>query len=85
MRIEEAYGELEKYYDEVYTYNTDSNSEEYDLDKECEKSWIRKILDPFYIINQKDIFLLNTIARETSDIRLSEAIMLICKSAQSME
>lgn len=85
MRIEDAYGELEKYYDEVYTYNTDSNSEEYDLDKECEKRWIRKILDPFYIINQKDIFLLNTIARETSDIRLSEAIMLICKSAQSME
>ncbi|PWM31527.1 MAG: hypothetical protein DBX58_06285 [Clostridiales bacterium] len=85
MRIEDAYGELEKYYDEVYTYNTDSNSEEYDLDKECEKRWIRKILDPSYIINQKDIFLLNTIARETSDIRLSEAIMLICKSAQSME
>lgn len=85
MRIEDAYGELEKYYDEVYTYNTDSNSEEYDLDKECEKRWIRKRLDPFYIINQKDIFLLNTIARETSDIRLSEAIMLICKSAQSME
>ena len=85
MRIEDAYGELEKYYDEVYTYNTDSNSEEYDLDKECEKRWIRKILDPSYIINQKDIFSLNTIARETSDIRLSEAIMLICKSAQSME
>lgn len=80
MRIEDAYSELENYYDEVYTYNTDSNFEEYDLDKECEKRWLRKILDPSYVINQKDVSFLYVIAKESCNIKSSEAIFHICES-----